>query len=174
MKVLGTDPPTKFDLQELFLEKTEGVPLFIEELAKSLIEQGALERDAASWRLAVSADELRIPDTVQGIILARFDHLSDELKQVLQAAAVLGPQVAYRVLAVLVRFGVPTSSPPGCANCNAADSFARKPQAPAGERVRLPARADPGRGVPHDAPGQQGGAARQGRRGPWNGSSELG
>ena len=73
---------TKFNLQELFLEKTEGVQLFVEELAKSLIEQGALERDAASWRLAVSADELRIPDTVQGIILARFDHLSDELKQV--------------------------------------------------------------------------------------------
>ena len=98
MKLLGTDH-LPVDLQELFLEKTEGVPLFIEELAKSLIEQGALERNAASWRLAVSADELRIPDTVQGIILARFDHLSDELKQVLQAAAVLGPQVAYRVLA---------------------------------------------------------------------------
>jgi class 3 adenylate cyclase/tetratricopeptide (TPR) repeat protein len=98
MKLLGTDH-LPVDLQELFLEKTEGVPLFVEELAKSLIEQGALERNAASWRLAVSADELRIPDTVQGIILARFDHLSDELKQVLQAAAVLGPQVAYRVLA---------------------------------------------------------------------------
>jgi tetratricopeptide (TPR) repeat protein len=97
MKLLETDH-LPVDLRELFLEKAEGVPLFVEELAKSLVEQGAVVRDGTGWRLAVSVDELRIPETVQGIILARFDRLSDELKRVLQAAAILGPQVVYRVL----------------------------------------------------------------------------
>jgi class 3 adenylate cyclase/tetratricopeptide (TPR) repeat protein len=97
MKLLETDRLHE-DLRALFLEKAEGVPLFVEELAKSLVEQGVVERDPAGWRLTVSADGLRIPDTVQGIILARLDRLGDELKRVLQAAAVLGPQVPYRVL----------------------------------------------------------------------------
>jgi class 3 adenylate cyclase/tetratricopeptide (TPR) repeat protein len=87
------------ELRELVLEKAEGVPLFVEELTRSLVEQGALARHGVSWRLSVSAEELRVPDTVQGIILARLDRLDDPLQRVLQVASVIGPILPYSVLA---------------------------------------------------------------------------
>ncbi len=87
------------DLRELVLEKAEGVPLFVEELTRSLVEQGALTQHGGGWRLAVAADQLRVPDTVQGIILARIDRLADPLKRVLQVASVVGPILPYPVLA---------------------------------------------------------------------------
>jgi class 3 adenylate cyclase len=98
MNLLEADslPP---ELRELVLEKAEGVPLFVEELTRSLVEQGALTQQGVSWRLNVSADELRVPDTVQGIILARLDRLEDPLKRVLQVASVVGQVLPYSVLA---------------------------------------------------------------------------
>jgi len=98
MRLLQTDH-LPADLRELVLVKAEGVPLFVEELTRSLLEQGALRREGDGWRLTVSSQDLRIPATVQGIILARLDRLSPELKAVLQAAAVLGPTVVQPVLA---------------------------------------------------------------------------
>jgi class 3 adenylate cyclase/tetratricopeptide (TPR) repeat protein len=86
-------------LRKLVLDKAEGVPLFLEELTRSLVEQGALTRQGLSWRLSVSAAELKVPDTVQGIILARLDRLDDPLRRVLQVASVVGPILPYPVLA---------------------------------------------------------------------------
>jgi class 3 adenylate cyclase/tetratricopeptide (TPR) repeat protein len=98
MNLLKADSlPT--ELRELVLGKAEGVPLFVEELTRSLVEQGALTQRGVSWRLGVSADELQVPDTVQGIILARLDRLEDPLKRVLQIASVVGSVLPYSVLA---------------------------------------------------------------------------
>ena len=98
MDRLGTNS-LPIELRELVLRKAEGVPLFVEELTKSLIEQGALVRQGESWRLAMERDKLHVPDTVQGIILARLDRLEDPLKRVLQVASVVGPLLFYPVLA---------------------------------------------------------------------------
>jgi class 3 adenylate cyclase/tetratricopeptide (TPR) repeat protein len=87
------------ELRDLVLDKAEGVPLFVEELTRSLVEQGALTQHDGGWRLDGSAEELRVPDTVQGIILARIDRLEDPLKRVLQVASVVGPVLPYLVLA---------------------------------------------------------------------------
>jgi class 3 adenylate cyclase len=98
MNLLKADS-LSIELRELVLEKAEGVPLFVEELTRSLVEQGVLTRQGVSWRLGVSAEELRVPDTVQGIILARLDRLDDPLQRVLQVASVVGPILPYAVLA---------------------------------------------------------------------------
>ncbi|MFL6047349.1 MAG: ATP-binding protein [Propionibacteriaceae bacterium] len=87
------------ELRKLVLEKAEGVPLFVEELTRSLVEQGALTRQGLGWRLSVSTEELKVPDTLQGIILARLDHLDDPLRRLLQVASVVGPILPYAVLA---------------------------------------------------------------------------
>jgi class 3 adenylate cyclase/tetratricopeptide (TPR) repeat protein len=87
------------EVRDLVLEKAEGVPLFVEELTSSLVEQGTLTRHGGAWRLGVSAEELRVPDTLQGIILARLDRLEDPLKRVLQIASVVGSVLPYSVLA---------------------------------------------------------------------------
>jgi tetratricopeptide (TPR) repeat protein len=98
MNLLEADSlPT--EVRDLLLGKAEGVPLFVEELTRSLVEQGALTQQGAGWRLGVSADQLRVPDTLQGIILARLDRLEDPLKRLLQVASVVGPVLPYPVLA---------------------------------------------------------------------------
>jgi class 3 adenylate cyclase/tetratricopeptide (TPR) repeat protein len=104
MKLLEADR-LPIELQELVFNKAEGIPLFVEELTRSLVEQGLLMRDDAGWRLTVPARDMQVPDTVQGIIQARFDRLDMDLKNTLRAAAVLGPVVIYRVLADMTEVG---------------------------------------------------------------------
>lgn len=98
------------ELQELVFNKAEGIPLFVEELTRSLVEQGLLVRDDAGWRLTVPPDDMQVPDTVQGIIQARFDRLDVDLKDTLRAAAVLGPVVIYRVLEGMTEVGTDLSN----------------------------------------------------------------
>lgn len=87
-------------LHEAILHKAEGNPLFIEETIRGLIETGAL-RPAAShgaYQLASDLATIRIPDTVQDVIMARVDRLNDQVKQVLLTASVIGRSFLYRIL----------------------------------------------------------------------------
>jgi len=90
-------------LRELVLAKTEGNPLFMEEVVRSLIALGVLAPDESSgaWRALAAVEEARIPDTIQGVIMARVDRLDEDVKQVLKLAAVIGRSFFYRVLRAL-------------------------------------------------------------------------
>ncbi len=90
--------PADEALRALVLGKTEGNPFFIEEVTRALIESEALRRERGEWRLARAADELDIPDTVEGVIRARIDRLDEELKHVIRVAAVIGRSFFYRIL----------------------------------------------------------------------------
>ncbi|MBI4640701.1 MAG: AAA family ATPase [Candidatus Tectomicrobia bacterium] len=76
-------------LAQIVLTKAEGNPFFLEELARAVAEHGDLH------------PTLTIPDTIQGILMARIDRLPDELKRVLQTASVLGREVSLRLLAAM-------------------------------------------------------------------------
>ena len=80
------------------LDKAEGNPFFLEEVLRSLIERGALVRIGEQWTVTPLAGTLRVPDTLQAVLLSRLDRLSEELKQVVQKAAVIGRVFLYRVL----------------------------------------------------------------------------
>ena len=67
-------------LRRALLEKAEGVPLFIEEVIKTLLDLGLLEGVGA----------LNVPDTIQGIIMARLDRLGEDGKRTVQLASVIG------------------------------------------------------------------------------------
>ncbi|HET6303275.1 MAG TPA: adenylate/guanylate cyclase domain-containing protein [Myxococcota bacterium] len=86
---LGEDASIR-ELSERIRDRTGGNPFFIEELIRSVVESGALVGARGAHRLASSAAELRIPDTVQTVLAARIDRLPGREKSVLQAAAVLG------------------------------------------------------------------------------------
>jgi predicted ATPase len=77
-------------LKRLIIERTEGNPFFMEETVQSLLDEGALVRDAAAIRLTKLINSLRIPPTVQGILAARIDRLPSEAKELLQTLAVIG------------------------------------------------------------------------------------
>jgi predicted ATPase len=101
-ELLGT-PCVSPDLVALVTSRTDGNPLFVEELTRSLLDSGELVRENGGYALRLAADELRLPVTVQGVLLARIDHLTRDLKEVLQAAAVAGRVFSYPVLHAVLR-----------------------------------------------------------------------
>jgi class 3 adenylate cyclase/tetratricopeptide (TPR) repeat protein len=86
------------DLPSLVLGKAEGNPFFMEEVIKSLQEVGALRRVGDDWELTRRLDEVVIPDTIQGVIMARIDRLEEAPKKTLQLASVIGREFTRRLL----------------------------------------------------------------------------
>jgi ABC-type oligopeptide transport system substrate-binding subunit/class 3 adenylate cyclase len=91
--------------QERVLSYAEGNPFYVEEIIRSLIDSGAIVREEArrSWRVTQDVDELQIPDTLHGVLMARIDRLPEEAKRVLQMAAVIGRVFSYRLLAAIAQ-----------------------------------------------------------------------
>jgi class 3 adenylate cyclase/tetratricopeptide (TPR) repeat protein len=86
------------DLKSALMQKAEGVPLFVEEVTKTLIDLGVLARDNGGYRMVKVLGELTIPDTIQGIIMARLDRLGENAKRTVQLASVIGRQFMVRLL----------------------------------------------------------------------------
>jgi class 3 adenylate cyclase/tetratricopeptide (TPR) repeat protein len=87
--------------------RADGIPLYVEELTKGVLESGLLvEREG---RLALEGDvaELAIPATLQDSLMARLDRLS-AAKQVAQTAAALGREFSYQLLAAIAESDEPT------------------------------------------------------------------
>jgi class 3 adenylate cyclase len=77
-------------LVESLTERTSGNPFFLEEVVRSLIEDGTLEPTAGGYKLARSLDRLGVPATVQAVVGARIDRLPEGDKEILQTASVIG------------------------------------------------------------------------------------
>ncbi len=87
------------EIQTTLMAKAEGVPLFIEEVTKALIDLGVLQSEDGAYRLVKNLSEVSVPDTIQEIIMARLDRLGDDSKRTVQLAAVIGRQFLVRLLA---------------------------------------------------------------------------
>ena len=87
------------ELQVALTDKAEGVPLFIEEVTRTLLDLGVLRREDGVYRLVSNLSEVRVPDTIQGIIMARLDRLGEDGKRTVQLASVIGRQFLVRLLA---------------------------------------------------------------------------
>ncbi len=96
-RVLGTEKLPE-ELIAALMQKAEGVPLFIEEVTKTLLDLGVLRRENGGYRIVQSVDGARVPDTIQGIIMARLDRLGDDGKRTVQLASVIGRQFLVRLL----------------------------------------------------------------------------
>jgi class 3 adenylate cyclase/tetratricopeptide (TPR) repeat protein len=86
------------ELAEALTAKAEGVPLYVEEVAKTLLDVGVLRRENGGYKLVRRLDEAGIPDTIQGIIMARLDRLGEDGKRAVQLASVIGRQFLKRLL----------------------------------------------------------------------------
>ena len=95
--LLGTEELNKH-LEEFILEKTEGVPFFIEELIKSLKDLKIIEREDNRYRITKDIEEVTIPATIQDVIMARVDSLSEGTKSLLQTASVVGRESSYDLI----------------------------------------------------------------------------
>ena len=97
---LAGGPNLPPQLLRLILRKTEGNPLFLEEIILSLIEGDYLVRDTEGRLVqgAADIDEIALPESLQAILLARIDRLEPEARRVLQLASVIGRQFARQIL----------------------------------------------------------------------------
>jgi predicted ATPase len=74
----GKRLPTEV-IQQL-VDKTDGVPLYVEEMTKAVLESGALKEVDGHYELAGSIASLSIPATLQDSLMARLDRLHNTLR----------------------------------------------------------------------------------------------
>jgi class 3 adenylate cyclase len=85
-------------VRDLILERADGNPFFVEEVVRMLIERGVIERRDDRWVAAAGIEDVVIPDTLHGLLMARIDQLPDQARRSLRVAAVIGRQFPLRVL----------------------------------------------------------------------------
>jgi len=99
--LLGTKEIER-DLEELILEKTEGVPFFIEEFIKSLRDLKIIERKDSRYYLAKDIKDVIVPSTIQDVIMARVDSLPEGAKGVLLAGSVAGREFSQDLIEMVL------------------------------------------------------------------------
>jgi predicted ATPase/class 3 adenylate cyclase len=87
-------------LEADILAKTDGIPLFLEELTRAVLEAGWLADAGDRYELTRPLPTLEVPATLQGSLMARLDRLAGP-KAVAQLGAVIGREFAYSLLAPL-------------------------------------------------------------------------
>jgi class 3 adenylate cyclase len=95
--ILGTED-LETALEEVILEKTEGIPFFVEEFIKSLKDLGFIERKDAIYRISKELQTIRIPSTIQDMIMARVDALPEGAKELLQVGSLIEREFSYRLI----------------------------------------------------------------------------
>jgi tetratricopeptide (TPR) repeat protein len=87
-------------LRELAVAKSDGNPLFLQELIRSLSDRGALARDRTSRavRLVGDVPAATVPDNVRGLLVSRIDRLPFGARQALEIASVIGRSFGYTTL----------------------------------------------------------------------------
>jgi class 3 adenylate cyclase/tetratricopeptide (TPR) repeat protein len=87
-------------LKARILNHAEGNPFYIEELIRSLLDDGVIvwDKDRGRCETACEPAEIAIPNTLYGVLMARIDRLPENAKRVLQLASVVGRAFPRRVL----------------------------------------------------------------------------
>ncbi len=89
------------DLEEMVLEKTEGIPFYIEEFIQSLKDLSLIEKRGHTFCLSKKIQDLSIPATIQDVIMARVDVLPEGAKDVLQTGSAIEREFSYQLLKVV-------------------------------------------------------------------------
>jgi predicted ATPase len=103
---LTGDKALPADLLEQIIAKTDGVPLFVEELIKSILESADLKDAGDRWEYAGHADRLAIPLTLRDLLLARLDRVTP-VKEIAQIGAAIGREFGYELIAAVAPHAKP-------------------------------------------------------------------
>jgi predicted ATPase/predicted negative regulator of RcsB-dependent stress response len=94
------------EVVEQIASKADGVPLYVEELTKTILESEFLREEDDHYALSGELSEISIPATLQDSLMARLDRLPT-LREVAQMGAVLGREFAYEMLRAVVALDEP-------------------------------------------------------------------
>jgi class 3 adenylate cyclase len=87
-------------LLEQILTRTDGVPLFVEELTKSILESGELKEAGDHYEYGGSARTVTIPTTLRDSLMARLDRFMP-VKEIAQIGAAIGREFSYELIAAV-------------------------------------------------------------------------
>ncbi|MDY7020211.1 MAG: adenylate/guanylate cyclase domain-containing protein, partial [Cyanobacteriota bacterium] len=91
------------EVSRLIVEKTDGIPLFIEEMTKMVVESGTLEETNDHYELTGPLPSLSIPDTLKGLLMERLDRLHGA-REVAQLGATIGREFSYELLRAIALY----------------------------------------------------------------------
>ena len=89
------------EVMKQIVAKTDGNPLFIEELTKTVLETGILVEDAEGYRLGGPLPPLAIPETLRDSLMARLDRLAP-VREIAQVGAAIGREFSFPLMRALV------------------------------------------------------------------------
>ena len=107
--LLGDDSSLRASVM-FIAERTDGVPLFIEETVQALAQSGALTGSPGAYAAGSEITSLRVPATIQSVIAARIDRLAASERWLLQNAAIIGRDVSLSILASIAGLGEETAA----------------------------------------------------------------
>ena len=90
------------EIADQIVDRTDGVPLFIEELTKTVVESGALTDTGDRYTVTGSVAPLAIPTTLHASLLARLDRLAPT-REVAQIASALGRQFSHELISAVAK-----------------------------------------------------------------------
>jgi tetratricopeptide (TPR) repeat protein len=85
-------------LTKQIIQRTGGNPFFIEEVVRSLFDQGAIVRREGRLEVTEKVNEIPIPNTINDVLMARIDRLEEKTRHLLKVASVIGRSFSYRIL----------------------------------------------------------------------------
>ena len=89
------------EVMKQIVAKTDGNPLFVEELTKAVLEAGIMVKHADGYRLDGPLPPLAIPETLQDSLMARLDRLH-AVKEIAQVGAAIGREFSYPLISSVV------------------------------------------------------------------------
>ncbi|TFV80570.1 adenylate cyclase [Bradyrhizobium frederickii] len=101
--IAGNNPLPSDILAEI-VDRTDGVPLFVEELTKAVLEAGVGEVDPRSLLGRTQSSTIAVPSTLHASLMARLDHVGTAAKEIAQFGAVIGREFSHRVLSAAARW----------------------------------------------------------------------
>jgi len=107
----GLVPGLPAGLTAQILARAEGVPLYAVETVRMLLDRGLLAQDGSTYSVVGEVETLEVPETLQALIAARLDGLSDEERRLIQNGAVLGKTFSRQALAALTGLSEPELEP---------------------------------------------------------------
>ncbi|MBW2486073.1 MAG: AAA family ATPase, partial [Deltaproteobacteria bacterium] len=90
------------NLEEFILEKTEGVPFFIEETIRSLKDLNMIGRKGNKYFLSTNISDVTVPSTIHDVIMARVDTLPEGAKEILRTGSAIEREFSYKLISRLM------------------------------------------------------------------------
>jgi len=90
------EPPDH--LVTLIFEETQGNPFFVEEVFSHLVEEGRIFDEAGNFQQPSGSDDLTVPENIRLVLSRRLDRLSEDAREVLSSASVIGRSFSFMLL----------------------------------------------------------------------------